>query len=90
MFTKCEIIVGRISDILDKEASLMSQMGFYSHLWMCSNCRRYFGQFKRIKETTGRVCPEDLPGDFDMVMNFVMDEIEQQDRLKPKEKTKDA
>ena len=88
IFTKCEIIVDRVSDIIDKEASLMSRMGFYSHLMMCSNCRRYFDQFKKVKESLGRVTPDDLPGDFDRVMNFVMGEIVKKN--KPQGKPKDA
>ncbi len=77
--TNCSGVVDKISDVIDGQASLMSRILFYGHLMMCANCRRYFEQFKIVKEVAGKVGPKDLPGDFDRVMDFVMDEIEKQE-----------
>ena len=75
---KCSDVVERVSDIVDEEANIVTRMRFYGHLMMCSHCRRYFRQFKSIKETTGKVLRDELPEDFDRVMNFVMDKIEKE------------
>jgi predicted anti-sigma-YlaC factor YlaD len=76
MYIKCSVVATKISEIIDHEASFMARMRFYSHLMMCSKCRDYFKQFKLLKETAAQHDPEALPDDFDNVMNFVMDEIE--------------
>ncbi len=78
-YLKCTDVVARISDIIDGEANVMTRIRFYSHLMMCGNCRRYFGQFKNVKELAGKVTSDDLPKDFDQVMDFVMSKIEKQD-----------
>lgn len=76
MFSKCIDVVGRVSDVVDHEADFMTAAHFYGHLAICSNCRRYFKQFKIVKEAAGVVTPEDLPDDFNRVMDFVMREVE--------------
>lgn len=79
VYIKCNDVVNKVSEIIDKQASLMTRMRFHGHLMMCDNCRRYFYQFKIVKEIAGKVTPDDLPADFDHVMDFVMNEIENQD-----------
>lgn len=79
VYLKCREVVDKISDIIDGQASMVVRMRFHSHLMMCKNCRRYFEQFKGVKELAGRVSPDDLPTDFDHVMKFVMNEIDKKD-----------
>ena len=76
VFIKCIDFVGKVSEVIDQEASLMTSVRFYGHLMMCLNCRRYFKQFKVVKEAAGTVIPDDLPDDFDRVMDFVLKEVE--------------
>ncbi len=76
IFFKCSDVADKISDIIDERASVVARMRFHSHLMICANCRRYFEQFKRVKELAGKVSPDDLPEDFDHVMGFVMNEID--------------
>lgn len=76
MYVKCNDVALKVSEIIDNEANLLTQIRFYSHLMMCSKCRRYYQQFKSVKEIAGAVNPDKLPEDFDCVMEFVMDEIE--------------
>jgi len=80
MYIKCSVVATKISDIIDHEASFMTQLRFYSHLMMCTKCRAYFRQFKLLKEAAVQHDPEALPSDFDNVMNFVMDKIEANDK----------
>lgn len=79
MFIKCIDVVGKISEVVDQQASLMTRVRFYGHVMMCSNCRRYFKQFKAVKEAAGMVTPDDLPDDFDRVMDFVIKKVEKRD-----------
>lgn len=79
VFIKCIDVVGKVSEVIDQEASLMTSVRFYGHLMMCSNCRRYFKQFKVVKEAAGTVIPGDLPDDFDRVMDFVLKAVKKRD-----------
>jgi len=79
VYIKCTDVVAKVSDILDGEAGHLTRMRFYGHVMMCRNCRRYLAQFKRIKELAGKITPDDLPPDFDQVMNFVIREIDKPD-----------
>ena len=79
MFIKCIDFVGKVSEVIDQEASLMTSVRFYGHLIICPNCRHYFKQFKVVKEAAGTVIPDDLPDDFDRVMDFVLKEVEKRD-----------
>ena len=73
---KCSEVVNKISDIIDQQVSFTTRLRFHSHLMMCANCRRYFEQYKTVKELAGKVTSDDLPEDFDHVMGFVMKEID--------------
>lgn len=79
VYLKCRDVADKISEIIDGQASMMTRMRFHSHLMMCDNCRRYFEQFKTVKELAGKVSSDDLPADFDHVMDFVMKEIDKKD-----------
>ncbi|PCI46281.1 MAG: hypothetical protein COB49_08700 [Alphaproteobacteria bacterium] len=79
VYLKCSNVVSKISEIIDGQASLMTRMRFHGHLMMCNNCRRYFEQYKIVKELAGKVTADDLPEDFDHVMEFVMNKIENKD-----------
>lgn len=76
IYLNCSHVASKISDIIDGQASLMTRVQFHGHLLICNNCRRYYKQFKTVKELSGRVTSADLPEDFDHVMGFVMDEID--------------
>lgn len=88
VYIRCEDVVGKVSEIIDQEAGLIERMRFYGHLMMCANCRRYFEQFKTVREAAGKVACDKLPEDFDQgvdfdqVMDFVMKEIDQQEGKK--------
>jgi anti-sigma factor RsiW len=75
-FSKCSDVIERISDILDGRASLVARARFYSHLAMCDQCTLYFEQFRAVKEAAAVVLPEDLPSDFESVLDFVLAEID--------------
>lgn len=79
VYLKCSKVVSKISDIIDGEADLMTRMRFYGHIMMCKNCRRYLDQFRRVRDFAGKVTQDDLPEDFDRVMNFVMEEVGKED-----------
>ncbi len=79
---KCSEVSKRVSDIIDEEADLYTRFRFYLHIMMCSTCRRYFNQFKTVKEIAGEVSPTELPEDFDRVMDFVMYKIKSEDNKK--------
>jgi len=77
MYIKCSVAADKLSEVIDHEAGFIVRLRFYSHLMMCSKCRVYFKRFKLLKESAAEPDPDELPNDFDQVMNFVMDEIEQ-------------
>jgi len=79
VYLKCSKVVSKVSDIIDGEAGLMTRMRFYGHIMMCKNCRRYFEQFRLVRDFAGKVAQDDLPEDFDRVMNFVMEEVGKED-----------
>ncbi len=82
MLHRCKDVTAKVSDILDREASLSVRLGFYGHVMICAKCRRYFAQFKRVKEAAGEIAADDAPVDFEPVMNTVMKEVEEQDKRK--------
>jgi predicted anti-sigma-YlaC factor YlaD len=71
----CEKVLDGVSAILDGEVGPVATAGFHAHLLMCRSCKRYFEQFKAVKEAAGVVTKEDLPEDFDQVMAFVLDQL---------------
>ena len=77
MYRKCSVVAGKISEIIDREAGIIMRMRFYSHLMMCTKCRDYFNQFKLLKRATCAPDSDELPDDFDRVLGFVMEEIEE-------------
>jgi predicted anti-sigma-YlaC factor YlaD len=74
-FSKCKDVIAKVSDIVDGHVSTTERLRFRAHIGMCSDCRRYYEQFRQLKGLTGRVEPEDLEADFGAVMGFVMDEV---------------
>ncbi len=79
MYTKCSIVASKVSEIVDHEASFLTKVRFYGHLMMCSKCREYFQLFRTVNEAAGMADPDELPNDFDHVMDFVMEKIERKD-----------
>jgi len=79
VYLKCSKVVSKVSDIIDGEAGLMTRMRFYGHIMMCNNCRRYLAQFRLVRDYAGKVTQNNLPDDFDRVMNFVMEEVGKED-----------
>lgn len=75
MYMKCSVVATKITDIIDHEASFLTRMRFYGHLLMCAKCNQYFKQFKLLKIAANKDDPDQLPSDFDQVMDFVMSEI---------------
>jgi len=75
--TSCEEIIGRISEIVDGEAGSVAKMSFFAHLAMCGNCRRYYRQITLVREAAGTVSPDEMPDDFDEIMGFVLDGLEE-------------
>ncbi len=76
MYRRCSDVADKISEIIDREASLMTRFRFYTHLMVCPKCREYFSQFKLLKTASNQPDPEHLPEDFNKVMGFVMEEVE--------------
>ena len=74
--SRCREVMDRISAIIDDEVGAAKRLRFHAHLLVCARCARYFEQFRLIKEAAGVVTTEDLPDDFDSVMDFVLDEID--------------
>ena len=74
-FSRCDRVIERVSCILDGEASMLERMRFQGHLAMCVDCTRYYEQFKTVKNAAGEVTIEDLPTDFERVMDFVLEEV---------------
>jgi len=74
--SSCKESIDRISSIIDGEASVGARVSFHAHMALCSPCRRYFQQFKTVKEAAGQVTEADLPHDFEDVMKCVMDVVE--------------
>jgi anti-sigma factor RsiW len=72
--SRCRDILDGLSAIVDGQAGLLERLRFHAHVAMCENCRRYYRQFKAVQEAAGVVLPEDLPGDFETVMDFVLGE----------------
>jgi len=79
VYLRCTDVVAKVSDIIDGEAGLMTRMRFFGHIMMCKNCRRYLEQFRLVKELAGKVSSDNLPEDFDRVMESVIREIEKKD-----------
>ena len=74
--SKCSDVIERVHSVIDGEATTWNRMRFFMHLGMCSKCRRYYQQMKGVVESSGEVTQEDLPDDFENVMNFVLDEVQ--------------
>tara|TARA_R110002096_G_scaffold435770_1_gene662594 strand:+ start:63748 stop:64005 length:258 start_codon:yes stop_codon:yes gene_type:complete len=77
MYRKCSVVSTKISEIIDRDVGIIMRLRFYSHLMMCPKCRDYFNQFKLLKRASGTPTPDELPDDFDRVLGFVMEEIEE-------------
>lgn len=77
MYRKCSHVAEKISEIIDGEADLMTRCRFYTHLMICPKCIKYYNQLKLIKQAAAEPDPDELPADFDDVMNFVMEEVQQ-------------
>lgn len=82
----CKEVLQRLSDIVDREAPLMTRWSFYMHIAMCSNCRRYYKQFRELHEVTQAVEPEDLNDDFFNIMNSVLQSMPENSSQPPTEK----
>lgn len=83
MYRKCSVVAEKISNIIDGEAGIITRMRFHTHLFICPKCRDYFDQFKLLKQASNTPKPEELPDDFDQVLGFVMDEIDETKETKP-------
>jgi len=69
---RCDCFYQVLSDYFDgllpeEEARLVEE-----HLRMCPPCLVYLEQFRIVHSECGKVEPEDLPADFDDVMQGVM------------------
>jgi len=69
---RCDRFYQALSDFLDGTLSAAERQAVEEHMRRCPPCEVYLEQFRRVVETTGRVCREDLPADFDRVMRGVM------------------
>lgn len=78
-FTKCRVVIEKVSAILDGESGLVERARFHAHLAMCPNCKRYYEQFIELRAAVGEVTPQDVPEDFDKVMGFVLDALEHEE-----------
>ena len=74
-FSKCKLVIEKVSAILDREAGPVDQARFHAHMAMCAPCRRYFEQFREIRQASGTVAPQDVPEDFDRILGFVLDAV---------------
>lgn len=77
MYRKCSVIAEKVSEIIDGEASLVTRARFYTHLMICPKCIKYYNQLKLMKQLASEPDPDELPEDFDDVMSFVMEEVEE-------------
>ena len=75
-FSRCQDVINRVSEIVDGEAGSVARTRFFAHLGMCSDCRRYYRQFRDVKEAAGVVQPSDLPSDFDKILGGVLAAID--------------
>ena len=76
MYSKCSVVAQKVSEIIDREANFVTRFRFYTHLMICPKCLDYFRQYKLLKSAVHEPDPDQLPENFDNVMNFVLDEIE--------------
>jgi len=74
--SRCEDVIARISTILDQEAGPVARLRFHAHLAMCDDCRRYYHQMVAVRSAAGHVTPDDVPPDFDRVMGFVLEHLD--------------
>jgi len=74
-FRKCRRVLDDISVIVDGEAGAVARARFFGHLAMCDECTRYFKQFESVRAAAGVVGPEDVPADFDSVMDGVLERL---------------
>ncbi len=75
--SRCQDVIDRISQIVDGEAGPALKVRFFAHLAICSNCTRYYRQLRDVRAAAGAAAPEDLPADFDAVMQRVLDAIDE-------------
>lgn len=69
---RCDCFYKVLSDYLDGELPAEEAALVEEHLRRCPPCLVYLEQFKIVREACGRVEPQDLPADFDAVMQGVM------------------
>ncbi|MCP4872072.1 MAG: hypothetical protein GY898_25485 [Proteobacteria bacterium] len=79
-FRKCNNVIEEVSAIIDGEAGAIACARFFGHLAMCDQCTRYFEQFKEVRAAAAHVGPEDLPTDFDHVMEDVLARIAEESK----------
>ncbi len=71
----CKEVLQQLSNIVDKEAPMMTRLSFYLHISMCRNCRKYFEQFKQVKETAELLEEEDFSEAFFDVMERALAQV---------------
>lgn len=69
---RCDCFYEVLSDFLDGKLSPQEAELVQQHLQRCPPCLVYLHQFRIVLEATGKVEVEDLPADFDDVMQGVM------------------
>lgn len=76
-FSPCERVIERVSAVVDGEVGTVDRWRFHAHLAICPPCRRYFRQFVAVHRLGAQPGREDLPEDFDEVMAFVLDKVQE-------------
>ncbi len=69
---RCDCFYAVLSDFLDGELPPEEARQVEAHLRLCPPCLVYLEQFRIVHQACGKVEPEDLPADFDHVMQGVM------------------
>ena len=70
LLTQCRSVNEVLSDYLDGKLNFWSTMLLRGHLLMCSKCRAYLIQFRRVRDLLDDPQQQSvaLPDDFDSVM----------------------
>ncbi|MDA1259670.1 MAG: zf-HC2 domain-containing protein [Planctomycetota bacterium] len=69
---RCDCFYQVLSDYIDGELSEEEAGLVREHLLLCPPCLVYLEQFRIVHQACGKVESDDLPADFDVVMQGVM------------------
>lgn len=72
LLLRCDSLYEALDRYLDRELTTWQRLLSRGHLMMCPTCRAYLEQYRKVREITDQTSKEELPADFEEVMQRVV------------------